>query len=166
MKLPEEILLNDFKNWIETRYDDKFNQMIQFGKPIFHYPQQEHNFLSILTHPSQRKDYNRYMMDIKDYRNFYVHNPGVEVILEGATQKKFVLRKEYLNLARNRVSINKLFQSKKQYFIQPETMISADLNELVILLNDLWLPILKWMDRMYSNPDFSKYFKDFKRDNV
>lgn len=45
-------------------------------------------------------------------------------------------------------------------------MISTDLNELISLLNDLWLPIMKWMDRIYVNPNFNKFFKDFHRELI
>jgi hypothetical protein len=166
LKLSEETLLYDFKEWIKSKYESKYNQMIQFGKPIFHYPQQDHNYLSILTNPSQRKDYNKYMTDVKDYRNFYAHNPGVDVILEIPSRKKYVLRKEHVILAKNWATVRYLFKSNRQYFIEPETMISADLNELIALLNELWNPIMKWMDKVYINPNFNRYFKDFQRDII
>lgn len=166
MRLSEEILLSNFEDWVKNKYEGKYNQMIQFGKPIFYYPQQDYNYLSLITKPLERRSYNRFMMDIKDYRNFYAHNPGVDVILDTSSQKRYVLRKEYVTLAKNWATIRYLFRSKQEYFMQPETMISTDLNELIFHLNDLWIPIMKWMDRIYINPNFQKYFKDFQREIV
>ena len=165
LKKTKKKLLKKYKEWIDKHYDKAFDNMIKNGKPILYYPQHDYNFLSlIITDKSTRRKYNDLVGSIKDYRNFFIHNPGVDILIDLRTGEEFAIRKEYVDKCKLWSSYGKLFREHPEYFINPRQMVSSDLEKTLITLNQIWRLFLNEMEKVYTHSDFSQIFRGFKRE--
>ena len=165
LKLSNESLLTKFEEWVRDDYQKCYMDMILEGKPILYYPQHDYNFLSIIVKNKLiKKSYLELIKQLKDYRNFFIHNPGIDVFMNTRTGKRYAIKKELVKSSRNWATLRDLFDLDESLFIYPEAMIKTDLLNLLKELNSIWPSIINNMELIYQNKDFSKLFKGFKRD--
>lgn len=159
---PDELAAN-FATWVETKYPDRFQEMIEYGKPIMYYPQRDNNHLALLTTKAERKEYLKFTEQIKQYRNFYIHNPGVDIFVNIESQKRFVANKCIIQKARSWADIMILFEEERSSFIDPKEMIKNDLISLSNHIDSLWGPIVLKLEEVYNHDGFSRIMHGYKR---
>ena len=143
----------------------KFKEMIEFGKTIFYYPQHDQSYLALLTNKSERKSYLRYTEQIKQYRNFYIHNPGVDIFINIETKKRFVAKKDIIQKAKSWVDLRTLFETDRSYFMDPKEMIQDDLNSISHHLDLLWGPLTQTLEEIFTHEDFGEIMNGYSRTN-
>ncbi len=164
IKIPKSKLLSEYNEWIDQKYNNAYNNMIQFGKPILYHPQNNYSFLKILiTQKPIRKKYNKFVKGVRDYRNFFIHNPGVDIARNKSSQKLFAIKKEYVDICKHWSDFQKLVPKHPEYFEDPHIIIDNDFNLSLELLNKLWKSLINEMEKIYSHKDFPKIFKKYKR---
>ena len=164
LKLSNELLINDFDTWVTKDYPKCYQEMINEGKPIFYYPQHDYNFLSItVTNKLIRKSYLELIKKLKNYRNFFIHNPGIDVFIVKRIDKRFAIKKEMVKKSRNWTTLRDLYNHDKSLFIDPEEMITTDLINLIKELNSIWPSIIANMESIFQHNNFPTIFKGYKR---
>jgi hypothetical protein len=164
LKISDELLLKKFENWVKKDYQNCYQEMISEGKPIFYYPQHNHSFLSIIVRDKSLKNkYLELIKQLKDYRNFFIHNPGVDVFMDTSTGKRFAIKKEMVKKSRNWATLRSLYDQDQSLFIDPEEMITYDLINLITSLNSIWPSLTYNLELIYQHIDFPKIFKGYKR---
>jgi hypothetical protein len=137
--------------------------MTEVGRPIMYYPQRNHTFLNSLIKNPLRKRYNKFATSTKDYRNFFIHNPGVDVFMEISTKWLFALKKEYVIQSKNWSNLQFMFNIDRSFFINPVEMVNNDLDLLLSYMNEIWDAIIKRMRIIYQHPNFIKINKHYYR---
>jgi hypothetical protein len=165
LKIPMCRLVSSFTFWAGRKYPGKFKEMIEFGKPIFYYPQHDQSYLALLTNKSERKSYLRYTEQIKQYRNFYIHNPGVDIFINIETKKRFVAKKDIIQKAKSWVDLRTLFETDRSYFMDPKEMIQDDLNSISHHLDLLWGPLTQTLEEIFTHEDFGEIMNGYSRTN-
>lgn len=164
LKISEEKLNIGFQEWIKNDYDKKFIELIEKGKPIFYYPQNERTFLSLIIKNPIKREYNKFAKSIKDYRNFFIHNPGVDVFIDFSSNNLYAIKKEYVEYSKNWANLQIFFEIKKDYFEEPTLMIDKDIKKLYFTLNEIWKEIISRLEIIYVNKNFEKIFKGYNRE--
>jgi len=164
LKLSSASLLYYFLSWAFKDYSKSFKMMVSEGKPIFYYPQHNHDFLClIISEKSKRRKYLSLTKKIKDYRNFFIHNPGVDVFMDLHSKKHYAIRKEKVNKSRNWATLRELYNIDKSDFIDPSLMIADDLHYFLTELNSIWFDFDKKLELIYNDKGFGRIFTGFKR---
>ena len=158
-------LLNDYKEWINNNYEDYYKKMIELGKPIFYYPHKEHNFIKILLPNNLRRRYNKFVTNIKKYRNFYIHTPGVDVAVLN-TGALYAVKKEYIDLYRHWSTMRNAFPYNRSHFDNPTKIIKNDLNDSISLLDEVWSYFINEMEKISEQKDYTKYLYNYRRAQV
>ncbi len=165
IKLPFITLILNYVKWAINDYTKSYNEMISNGKPIFYYPQHDNNFLSIVVkNKSARKSYSRLTKQLKDYRNFFIHNPGVDIFMDTGTRKRYALQKGMVLKSKNWATVKELYRIDKTVFIDPTEMVEKDLHSLLSGLNSIWTSFTENMELIYTNHNFIGIFKGFRRE--
>ncbi len=164
LRLNETNLIDKFTTWASKEYGKCYENMINEGKPIFYYPQHDHNYLNVIvTEKSLKNEYLEIIKKLKDYRNFFTHNPGVDVFMDNNTGKRFAIRKEMVSKSKNWSTLRDLYDIDRSLFIDPEEMITYDLIDNLKALEKIWPSVIKNMDSIYHHENFPKIFKGYKR---
>lgn len=164
LKISRQGLIDKFIDWVDKEYDKKYIDLIEDGKPIYYYPQNDHTYLSlILKNPIKRK-YNVFAKSIKDYRNYFIHNPGVDVLNVINTSNLFTIKKEFVDRTKNWANIQVLFDRDRDMFVNPLDMINQDLQELLLILDESWLFFIDRLEKVYEHQDFENLMIDYKRE--
>lgn len=164
LQLPPIKLIKKFQDWATNSYSVKYNEMVKFGKPILYYPQHDHNFLSLIVESKQVKSrYSQITKSIKDYRNFFIHNPGVDVFIDLKTHELYAIKKEMVNESANWASLRGLYNNQKNLFVNPQEMVNQDLVSLLKELNSIWSSVCNHLEEIYSHIDFNRLFKGYNR---
>ncbi len=164
LRLKPEELCADFQKWIKNSYYEKYEKMVKFGKPIFYYPQHDYNFISLIVENKQvTSNFSKLTKSIKDYRNFFTHNPGVDVFKDLATNELFAIKKEMVNESANWASLIEHYNNHKNHFINPKEMVTKDLILLLGELNNIWIFVCNHLEKIYIHKDFNQLFKGFQR---
>jgi hypothetical protein len=163
LRISRDELIDKYKEWVDKEYDKKYADLIEKGKPIFYYPQNDHTYLSLFLKNPIKREYNRFSRVIKDYRNFFIHNPGVDIFHEIPTGKLFTIKKENVDLSKNWANIQTLFNIDRSLFENPTNMIQNDLKVLLSILNDIWQFFDSRLDKIYNDKDFNRLFQGYKR---
>lgn len=156
-------LILNFSKWVYKNYDRSFDSMVSHGKPIFYYPHRDRNFLTVLMPKRFGKQYNKFVTDIMNYRNFYIHNPGVDIIISFSDNKLHAIKKENLGLYRHWSDIRQAFPRKKEHFDSPQNIIENDLKKTLNLLNDLWTCFYGHMANIANHQKYSKLLHNYDR---
>jgi hypothetical protein len=158
----ESDLLFEFKVWVETKYKSAYEQLVNDGRPIIYYPQHNDDFFNQIVPKSARKNYMSLKEDLKKYRNFFMHNPGVDIIQQGETL--FTIKKEYVRLGKNWSDLKFLIHTDITKFDNPIIVVENDLTQLLFILNgEVWEHISAAMKRIYKHKDFNLIFRDYQR---
>lgn len=166
-KLSKMELITEFTKWIDKKYPSHYNKMITSGKPIFYYPQHNHNFLKILIPKKHKtKEYNQFSMDIKNYRNFFIHTPGVDISKNYITGKLSAIKKEYVERCKHWSEFRLLVLTKQNYFDNPKLIAQNDFFKVLEILNNLWEFSVKEMKIIYSHKNFQTIFTEYERINL
>jgi hypothetical protein len=116
-----------------------------------------------VTDKSLKNKYLELIKQLKDYRNFFIHNPGVDVFMNTSTGKRFAIKKEMVKKSRNWATLRSLYDRDQSLFIDPEEMITYDLINLITSLNSIWPSLSYNLELIYQHIDFPKIFKGYKR---
>lgn len=157
-------LLLNYVSWINTKYDKYYKRMLDWGIPIYYYPQHDLNFISMLLPKQVSKKFKIFERSIKDYRNFYIHTPGVDIIRRTSDQKLFAINKKYLTQYRHWSNIQISFMKNQAHFGNPQNIIENDLINTLQILNEVWIYFIEKMDTITKHPRYSEYFHNFIRD--
>jgi len=164
LRLNEPYLIDKFTTWVSEEYGKCYENMINDGKPIFYYPQHDNNYSNIIvTEKSIKKEYLGIVRKLKDYRNFFTHNPGVDVFMDTDTGKRYAIKKEMVSKSRNWSTLRDLYNIDQNLFIDPEEMITYDLIDYLNSINKIWPSVIKNMDSIYHHTSFPQIFKGYKR---
>ena len=163
-KLSKTELITEFTKWVDEKYPSHYNKMITSGKPIFYYPQHDHNFLKILIpKKSKRKKYSKFSVDIKNYRNFFIHNPGVDISMNYSTGELSAIKKKYIERCKLWSEFRLLVLTKQNYFDNPKLIAHNDFFKVLEILNNLWEFLVKEMEIIYSHENFQTIFTGYER---
>ena len=159
-----EELKNEFDTWLQ-KYDILFLDMIAFGKPVVFMAQSNSNsFLKyIVTDKTLRRNYTENTQVLKNHRNFFAHNPGVDVFKDLNSNQLYTIRKEDVNKSRSWADLRRLYRKERRLFIDPQKMINNDLMLLSKELTSIWPFIIDAIQKIYDHPEFDKIFKNFAR---
>lgn len=167
LKLSKQTLIEKFEKGVDKKYNQSFKDMKEKGKPIFYNPQHNHNFLStIVSNRSTRKKYYILAQSLKNYRNYFIHNPGAEIARSLPNNIEIAIRKEYVNNCRHWSHHRRLCVDHPDYFSDPIKLITEDLNETLDVLNQVWNYFIKEMEVIYNHKNFNEIFKEFKREYI
>ena len=164
IRLTEQKLTDDFAVWIKNEYGKRFRDLMDKGKPIFYFPQNDHTYLSLIVDNPIKRTYYKFAKALKDYRNYFIHNPGVDIFKELTTGELFAINKEYVDKSKNWANLQQIFDRDKSYFENPIGMINSDLMELLSILNIVWEKIDERLNIIYRHENFEYLFKGFKRE--
>lgn len=156
-------LLLNYMGWINEKYDKSYKRMLEWGIPIYYYPQYDLNFISILLPKQISKKYKIFERSIKDYRNFYIHTPGVDIIRRTTDQRLFAIKKEYLNQYRHWSNIQISFMKNHIHFENPQIIVEDDLIYTLKILNEVWTYFIEKMNTITNHPRYSEYSHNFVR---
>lgn len=164
LRLNETNLIDEFSTWANKKYGKCYDNMINEGKPILYYPQHDHNYLNIIvTEKPLKNEYLEIIKKLKDYRNFFTHNPGVDVFMDNNTGKRYAIKKEMVSKSKHWSTLRDLYDIDRSLFIDPEEMITYDLIDNLKALDKIWPSVIKNMDSIYHHESFPKIFKGYKR---
>jgi hypothetical protein len=164
LKIPDDELIRKFTNWVETEYSKRFEELIQDGRPILYYPQSDRSFIKLVVKYKEiRNSYLDIVKELKDYRNFFVHNPGVDVFKDTVYNKLYAIKKSEVKRTKNWASLSYLYSLDNSMFIDPSSMVNDDLTKFAQSLNSIWPSVNESLDLIYEHPDFPKLFKHFYR---
>jgi len=164
LKLTQQELINKYSDWVNIEYSKKYLDFIEKGKPIFFYPQNDHTYLSLIIRNPIKKNYNKFSRNIKDYRNFFIHNPGVDIFKEMPSGKLFTIKKEFVDKSKNWADLQFLFNLDKTYFEDPLNMIDNDLQSILYILNNIWSFLDLRLKKIYNHKKFSNLVRGFIRE--
>jgi len=170
VKKSNKDLLAEFQKYVETRYEKAFSDMIKYGRPIFYHPQYPINFISILiTEKDFKTEYRNFEKSIRDYRNFYIHKPAMDIAINKETSQLFALKKEYINIDEYRYwsYIRKSIevQLNPHHFDNPISIVEEDLNRCLSLLNVIYGYFLKEMEGISKAVGYEALLRNFDRDS-
>ncbi len=160
--ISEEELVQTFSKWAREKYPTKAEDAYQEGIPVFYYPHKNKSFLNLLITKSRCKEYNQFVKIIKDYRNFFAHNPGVDVFRKGDVL--FALKKEHVKKAANWSDIRDHYANDPSLFTCPKEMINNDLDSLLKHLNEMWVILMEKTRELYDHEGFRSLFRGYKRE--
>lgn len=164
VKQSKEKLLEYFNNWIDKEYEQRFKQMIEQGKPILCYPHGDINYLSQIIQNPLKRNYNTFSKGIKDYRNFFIHNPGVDIFIDTRSKKLYTVKKEFVYKSKNWANLQLIFEYDKDQFVDPILIINSDIDQLLDLLNQIWEKMNLRMENIYNHSKFELFFKNYRRE--
>ena len=164
-KIEKTELIEKFEKWIDSDYERRFESMLKDGRTIVYYPQHGRDFLSILTNKETRTNYIKYRSSIKNYRNFYIHNPGVDIFIHIYSKKIYVVKKEKVSVAKRWSDLNRLFESHPEFFCHPIDSVQSDLLEMLKHINELSNVIINNLEVIFSNEKSINLIKNYKREN-
>lgn len=162
IKLSKEELIERYSLWIDKNYDKKFQDLINKGKPIFYHPQNDHTYLSKIVKNPLKRDYNKFIQIIKDYRNFFTHNPGVDVFCPDG-REYLVVKKEFFSISNSWADTLDNYMKNNDFFENPKEMIERDFEGLLKLLNRVWIELNVKLEKIYQVDEFDKLIKDYVR---
>ncbi len=165
-KQSETELLNGFQKWITKKYDKSYDKTIRLWKPMLYYPHSDINYLKILEVPNPlRRNYNSYVTSIKNYRNFYIHTPGVDIITSYGRLR--AIKNEHLNEYRLWSKIKKCLDQNPNHdhFSDPKEIVENDLNETLDHCNSIWEHLIKHMDEISKHPRYKEISSHYNREN-
>jgi len=166
LKIPKRELIDQFIYWIENSYEKSFNDFRDRGKPIFYYPQKNKMNLSLIIKNPTKREYFTFETRLKNYRNFFTHNPGVDVFKNTMNNSLFTIKKEFVEKNKNWSNLSLLYFEKNANFINPKEMVENDLISLLKILNKVWASILTEMETIFKHPDFNIIFRNYRRDET
>lgn len=161
--LDKASLISKYENWIDDHYAKSFENMIDQGKPILFYPHRGENFIKLLLPPALVKDYNEFVTKIRIYRNFYIHTPGVDIIL--CNKKLFAIKNEYLRQYRHWSYIRISLENNPTHFDDPKIIVKNDLTETLNLLNRVWHHFGEMMDKISNHKKYAEFAFNYARKN-
>ncbi len=170
INLSKNKLISDFQKYVENKYPSDFENMLLYGKPIFHYPQQQKSFMKIIVkNKNLRKRYSKFVELVKKYRNFFIHNAGVDIVIIPSTGQQFALKKEFIQNPKYRhwSLIKKSIEDKinMDHFNDPLLISDSDFEKTLSFLNEFWKYFINELKAIYAHPDFAKISKGFNREN-
>ena len=164
LKIPDDELIKKFSKWVTDDYPNRFIELIQDGKPIFYYPQFDRTFINLVVKEKELKNsYLEVVKELKDYRNFFIHNPGVDVFKDTVQDKLFAIKKSEVKRTKNWASLSYLYSLDSSLFIDPKNMVNDDLIKFTQSLNKIWPAVIDSLKIIYEHHDFQKIFKGFNR---
>lgn len=167
LMIPEEELIKKFTKWVATDYSKRFDEFIQDGKPILYYPQFDRSFISLIVKDKEIKStYLEVVKELKDYRNFFIHNPGVDVFKDTVQDKLFAIKKSEVKRTKNWASLSYLYTVDNTLFVDPKNMVNEDLARFTQSLNKIWPSVNDALQVIYGHPDFQKIFKIVNRKDL
>ena len=161
-------IIKSIKKRIDKKYEKGYLLMIKHGIPLW-YQIQTTNFLFEII-PKRcfkfRREYTDFVNMIKSYRNFYIHNPGVDIVIINKG-KLLALKKEHIKDFKYRywsiLKKNILSQNKTDHFEDPVTIVNNDFEIALKYLNRIWNYFIKSMDKLKSNKDYPSIFYGFNK---
>jgi len=149
-------LIANFKNWFSEEYSKNYKSFIQMGRPIIHYPRPNIKYTSVVIAKNARKEYDKLISSLRKYRNFYTHNPGVDIIKKG--NELFVINRDHVKESRSWSELRNMLQRSPQVFINPIIQVNNDLKEVLSSLRVLWKSFDAKMTEIENHKNFKKIF--------
>jgi hypothetical protein len=154
-------LIYKYINWILTEYDNSYKKMTEIGKPIFYYPQKDISYIKLLVPNPLRKKYNKFVTSIMDYRNYYIHTPGVDIIIYMG--KLHAIKKEYLPQYRHWSKIKDNLHRYPEHFDDPHQIIQNDLDNTLSLCDSVWSNLIDHMEKTSKSHRYKALTIGFQR---
>ncbi|MFX0009057.1 MAG: hypothetical protein ACFE9R_01975 [Candidatus Hermodarchaeota archaeon] len=166
MKISKLSLILEYIKWVLKKYNNCYLRMVNLGKPIFYYPHRDRNFISVLLPKFLRKEYNKFVTNIMNYRNFYIHTPGVDIVITLPNNKQFAIKNEYLYQYRHWSHIRLSLSENPNHFDDPKIIVEKDLNGTLILLDQVWYHFIDIMDEISNHPKYAEFTFNYVRKNA
>ena len=154
-------LLAEFKEWITKKYKANCKDLIQKGKAIVYLPRPKAKFSSIIVTSNDRKQYDNLMESIRKYRNYYTHNPGVDIMRRGT--ELYVIKRDEVRESRSWSKLKTMLDTSTENFINPIEQVNNDLGQLLLNLRTIWKSFDKTMIEIESHKSFKRISIGFKR---
>ena len=117
----------------------------------------------VVSDKSLKNEFLETVKKLKDYRNFFTHNPGVDVFMDTNTGKRYTIKKEMVTKSKNWSTLRDLYDINRSLFIDPEEMITYDLIDNFKALEKIWPSVIKNMESIYNHESFPEIFKGYNR---
>jgi hypothetical protein len=164
LRLSNDELVARFSKWVIKKYKASYDNMISLGKPIFYYPHYDIDYLGLLIPDPLRKNYIKFITLIKNYRNFYIHTPGVDITIKYPARTLHAVKKEYVNEYRHWSKIQKHIIDYPERFDDPKTIVENDLKMTLEYCNFIWIHFIEHMDTITKHSDYNRIFRNFDRE--
>lgn len=153
-KKSRDELIAEFKTWIEKFYEKEFEKLKLGMSRIYYYPQQNRDFLKVIVPCKEfRSSYKSFIDEIKTYRNYFTHNPSIDIV--GSTKNGLlVVKRGKISKYRTLTDIRTAINIDPDSFVKPSDLLKEDLIRTLRILNTLWGYLITKMD---ENKQHSKY---------
>jgi len=159
-------LIDKFKKWIDKRYIKEFNKMINLGMSrIYYYPQHNRDFLKLIVEDSEfRGEYDNFIKKIKTYRNYFTHNPCIDVLWRASEKKRFVIKREFIDKRRTLTDLRLGLNKNVENFVDPRELIKMDLIDTLKIINRLWKYLIDEMNELKQLENYKNLIFNYKRE--
>ena len=163
VKKTKKELMDKYEDWIEKKYESEYEKMVIQGmRSIYYYPQSNRDFLKqIVKNKKFRKEYKEYITEIKKYRNFFTHNPSIDVVNNSGN--RYVILRKYLSQYRTLTEIRNGIRSFPEHFIDPVRQLDNDLKDTLRVVNRLWDYLIEEMDNLTAQAGYKSLINNYKR---
>lgn len=100
-------------------------------------------------------------MSLRKYRNFYTHNPGVDIIQKGT--ELYVINRHQVKESCSWSELRNMINKSQEKFINPIQQVNNDLKEVLSELRVLWRTYEGKMTEIESHKNFKNISNNYKR---
>ena len=151
LRLSKEELLEKFTEWVDNEYNRCYDNMVNLGIPINYRPHSNSQYLELLIPDESIKTYKKYRTyadSIRQRRNFYTHNTGVDITIINPLGPLYVVVERQLKNYRNWSKIQKYILNSPKDFCNAKEKVEDDLSMMLRHLNSLWKIFIMHMDEI------------------
>ena len=157
-------LLAEFSEWVTEKYKTNCKDLIQKGKTIVYLPRPKAKFSAIIVASKDRRPYDKLIESIRKYRNYYTHNPGVDIIRRDT--ELYVIKRDEVKESRSWTKLKSMLDTSMDKFINPIEQVNSDLKKLLSSLRTIWKSFDSSMIEIESHKGFKGISIGFKRKDV
>ena len=155
------------ERWIINEYQGQFQEFIKTGKPITPSVKKP-AIMKLLIHDNNlMRKYNAFSREIREYRNVFVHNPSVDIVL---VKRRAEISVALVSPVKNKVreyplwnDIRTKFESHPKDFVDSRSLIENDFHNLLRILNEIWEVYHKRMQGIFQESNIDSYLNNFQR---
>lgn len=165
-KKSKEELIKAFSKWIDKSYDNEFEKLKLGMSRIYYYPQHNRDFLKeIISDTEFIETYKVFINDIKTYRNYFTHNPCIDIV--GSTKYGIlVVKREKIQEYRTLTDIRLAIRINPDNFSHPSNLLQEDLIKSLQILNRLYEFLIAKMYENKNHQDYNSLIHEYIRESV
>ena len=162
-KNPKEAndLIKSFEKWVQKKYSKSLEDLVKRGRQVV-YHLHSIDFLKETISADLNADFKTFVKSLKDYRNFYTHNPGVDIIQISQNQI-YVVKRQKISEADSWSNLRLMLRESLDDFVNPKEQVTNDLEMFLNYLRKIWVEFDKKMNEIEQHKDFGQIFQGFKR---